>query len=297
MNMSKILPFSAVMALTAALAAAAPLQARTRCDRTCLGEIVARYLDSLVAHDPNRAPLADHVRFTEDGTEMAVGEGFWKTATKLRVVRATFLDPKGRTAAAQAVMEEDGKPVLFAARLRVIDRRITEIESLVVHDREQGQLFSPGTLAGPSEVMNELPPKGRLDSRKQMIEIALKYPAGLRAGSFAEVDAPFAPGAYRLENGVRMAGPGCTFDPPNCEDIRGQKIPTLPQVKERVLAVDERSGAVLLWMDFGPGSMRGPSYAGKSLVTFEAFKVYGGSIRAVEAVFKALPAGRPSGWN
>ncbi len=295
--MRRYSPIAAALALAALLVAAGPLQARGRCDRTCLREIMTRYLGSLVAHDPTRAPLADHVRFTEDETELPVGQGFWKTATKLRAVRAAFLDPRTGTAAVQAVMEEGGNPVLFAARLRVVDRHITEIESLVVHNREQGELFAPSALAAPSEAMNALPPKSRLDARKQMIEIALKYPAGLRAGSFVKADVPFAPGAYRLENGVKMAGPGCTFDPPNCEDIRGQKIPTLPHVKQRVLAVDERSGTVLLWMDFGPGSMPGSNYAGKSLVTFEAFKVYSGSLWAVEAVFKALPADRPTAWN
>ncbi len=295
--MRKSLPFSAAVLLAAALTASGPLMARARCDRACLRDVLDRYLDSLVAHDPKKAPLADHVRYTEDDAELPVGEGFWKTATKLRTVRADFLDPKTGTAAVQAVMEEGGKPVLFAARLHIDDRRITEIESLVVHNRAEGALFSPDNLATPSEAMNAPPPKGRLDARKTMIEIALKYPAGLRAGSFVKADTPFAPGAYRLENGVKMAGPECTFNPPNCEDIRGQKIPTLPKVKQRVAAVDERNGTVLLWMDFGPGSMPGPQNAGKSLVTFEAFKVYGGSIQAVEAMFKALPSDRPTAWK
>jgi hypothetical protein len=32
------------------------------------------------------------------------------------------------------------------------------------------------------------------------------------------------------------------------------------------------------------------------LVTFEAFKIYGGQVHAVEAVFESMPANTPRGW-
>ena len=76
-----------------------------------------------------------------------------------------------------------------------------------------------------------------------------------------------------------------------------QKIPTLAGIKSRVIAVDEEAGLVLLWLDFGPGSLMGPTAAGKSLVTFEGFKIYGGQIHAVEAVFKGMPLNSPTGWD
>jgi hypothetical protein len=115
----------------------------------------------------------------------------------------------------------------------------------------------------------------------------------LKAGSFITVDAPFASDAYRFENGQLMAGPGCTFLP-GCENIKTQKIPTLSHVSYRVAAVDEDLGIVLLRMDFGAGSSRVP---GDSLVVWEAFKVYGGQIHAVEAFMKNMPLGTPSGWD
>ena len=40
------------------------------CDRTCLKDVMTKYLDSLVAHDPKKAPLAENVRFTEDAKEL-----------------------------------------------------------------------------------------------------------------------------------------------------------------------------------------------------------------------------------
>jgi hypothetical protein len=297
--MRRINAFLAVLPLAAALCLPARLDAQPTiaCDRACLADVITRYLDSLVAHDPTMALLADGARLTEDTVEMPVGEGLWKTASKLRPFRTDFLDVREGTAAVHAVIEENGAPVLFAARLKVVDRLVTEIETMVVRNRAEGALFAPEELAEPSAVMITAPPSAELMPRDAMIELALRYPEGLRVGSFEESDVPFAPDAYRLENGVRMAGPGCTFQPPSCENMRSQQIPTLAEIRPRVVAVDEENGTVLLWMNFGAGSLPGPQGAGKSLVTFEAFKVHGGQVHAVEAVFEGMAAGAASGWD
>jgi hypothetical protein len=272
-------------------------QVSAACDRACLADVVTRYLGSLVAHDPKMAPLAEGARFTEDTVELPVGEGLWKTASKLRPFRTDFLDVRAGTAAVHAVIEENGAPVLFAARLKVVNRRITEIETMVVRNQQEGVLFAPDLLTQTSAAMTAAPANAERLPRDEMVELALRYPEGLRIGSFETSDVPFAPGAYRLENGVRMAGPGCTFRPPSCVDLRSQQLPTLAEMKANVVAVDEENGTVLLRMDFGSGSLPGPQTEGMSLVAFEAFKIYGGQVHAVEAIFEGMPAHSPSGWD
>jgi hypothetical protein len=288
----------AMSLLTIAMPSPSVAQSEAACDRACLARVMTAYLDSLVAHDASKAPLAANARFTEDARELPVGEGLWKTATKLRPFRTDFLDPATGTAATHAVVEESGTPVLLAARLRVEGRRITEIETIVVRTQQEGALFQPDNLVQPSAAMVTAPPAAQRMSRAMMAEIALRYPAGLKVGSFETSNVPFAPQAYRLENGVRMAGPGCTFQPPSCEDMRGQRIPTLAGITAHVVAVDEENGTVLLWMDFGPASLPGPPNAPpRSLVTLEAFKIYGDQVHAVEAIFEGMPANTPSGWR
>jgi len=198
-------------------------------------------------------------------------------------------------AAVHTVLEENGMPILFTARLKVVDRRITEIESIVVKTREEGALFAPENLKEPTATMRYMPTAAERMPRAQMVEIAGRYPGGLKIGSFEKSDVPFAANAYRFENGVRMAGPGCTFQPPSCENMRTQRIPTLAGLTQRLIAVDEEMGVVLFWMNFGPGSLPGPG--GRALVTFEAFKVYGGQVHAAEAIFEGEPSGGPSGWE
>jgi hypothetical protein len=267
------------------------------CDRECLAGIITQYLNAVAARDPKGLPLAPNVRFTEDAREMKIGEGLWKTATRLRPYRVDFIDAREGVAAVHAVFEEGSTPSLFAARLKVVNRQITEIETMVVRNQAEGVLFAPDNLKGPTPTMQYRPTAAERMPRDQMVALAARYPAGLRAGSFEKSDVPFAPNAYRFENGVRMAGPGCTFQPPGCENMRTQRIPTLPDVTERLVAVDEEMGTVLFRLDFGRGSLPGPKSQGMSLVTFEAFKVYGGQVHAAEAVFEGMPAGTPSGWD
>ena len=276
--------------------AAIQAQSGTACDRQCLTAVMTQYLDSIVSHAPKAAPLAPGVRVTEDAVEIKPGEGIWKTATKLRPYRVDFIDVRQGVAAVHAVLEEGASPVLFAARLKVVNGQVTEIETMVVRNASEGVLFAPENLKEPRPGMAYMPTASERMPRDEMVRMAQRYPAGLRAGSFVTADVPFAPNAYRFENGVQMAGPGCTFQPPGCENMRTQQIPTLPEVKERLVAVDEEKGVVLFRLDFGKGSLPGAKFAGQSLVTFEAFKVYGGNVHAAEAIFEAMPAGGSSNW-
>lgn len=264
------------------------------CDRECLRGFVTQYLNALIAHKPDDLPLAANVRFTEDTVEAKLGESpLWRNASRLRPYRLDILDVRQGVAASQAIVEEGGMPVMLMLRLKVSGGKISEVETQVTRGKAEGSLFNADALKAPSGAMLWVPDDSQRNSREEAIKIAELYPAGLKAGSFVTVDTPFASDAYRFENGQRMAGPGCTFMP-GCENIKGQKIPTLSGLTSRVAAVDEDLGIVLLSMDFGAGSTR---VAGDSLVVWEAFKVYGGQIHAVEAFMKNMPLGTSSGWE
>src|SRR6185436_16368686 len=96
------------------------------CDRACLKNMMTTYLNALVAQDPSKAQLAPNVRFTEDSKDLKVGEGFWKTATKLGEYRQDFIDVKEQVVATHVIVEESGKPAMFTARLKVANNKITE---------------------------------------------------------------------------------------------------------------------------------------------------------------------------
>jgi len=101
----------------------------------------------------------------------------------------------------------------------------------------------------------------------------------MKIGSFVEVNAPFASDAYRIENGMISAGSGCSRA--GCENIKTQTIMKHPAITTRVAAADEDLGIVPLRMNFGDTGSYGQ---GNALIVWEAFKVYGGQIHAVEGL-------------
>ena len=109
------------------------------------------------------------------------------------------------------------------------------------------------------------------------------------------MNAPFAPHAYRYENGQVMAGPDCKFGP-GCQNISTQSLQIFERLGEaqtRIIAVDERMGIVWLRMAWGVRE-RG----GDQLTVWESFKVYDGQIHAVEAFMRILPfEKRNGGWE
>ena len=267
------------------------------CDRECLRGMLTVYLYALLKHDTSKLPLSDKVRVTEDAVEKPLEKvGLVKTVTRLRGYRQDFLDERGGMAATGTIVEESGAPTLLVVRLKVVDRKITEIEMVATHSRTEGLIFNIDGLSAPSEEMNYAPRPEQLASREDALEAALHYPEGLNAAkTFADVGAPFTPNAYRYENGQIMAGPDCKFAP-GCQNISTQSLAIfnrLGKVTTRVVGVDERMGIVLLRLNWG---VREPT--GDQLTAFEAFKVYDGKIHAVEAFIRILPLElAKGGWD
>ena len=285
---SRIHRLAAALALIAIEALwAAPASAQT-CDRACLGGLVTQYVDALVAHDPSKLPLAAAVRFTEDSTELALGEGVWKTVTGKDTFRQDYLDTSKQIAASHLVLREDTNRLLYSVLLHVQDRKIAGIETLVQRITPTSR-FQPTELGKPIRGFDDAVARGKKQSRQALIDTALGYPAGLRIGSFRD-KTRFAAEAYRVENGVITAGEGCGRA--DC-GMYTQRVILHPGIVASVAAVDEENGVVLLWMNFGFTDSYGP---GNALVTFEAFKVWGGEIHSVNAFFRTMPLATPRFW-
>jgi hypothetical protein len=279
------------------LASAVASPALAACDRECLRGTMTAFLYALVKHDTSRLPLAANVRITEDGIEKPFDRvGLVTTVTRMRGYRQDILDERAGMAGATVVVEEVGAPVLLVARLKIVDDKITEIETVATRSRADGLIFNIDGLATASEGMNFVPRPEQLSSREDAIAAAMHYPQGLNAATtFADVNAPFAPNAYRYENGQTMAGPDCRFAP-GCQNIATQSLAIfnrLGDVQTRVIGVDERLGIVWLRMAWGVRES-----GGDQLTVWESFKVYDGQIHAVEAFMKILPVElRNGGWE
>jgi hypothetical protein len=280
----------------AAHAAQRPADAAS-CDRECLRGKVTQLLYALVKHDVSGVPVAGTLRVTEDAVEKPLAKvGLVGTVTRLRGFRQDIIDERAGVAAALVMVEETGAPVMLVVRLKVVADALTELELVATRSRSEGLIFNIDGLSAPSAMMNYAPRPRQLASREDATKAALKYPEGLTAAkTFAAVNAPFAPNAYRYENGQVMAGPDCKFAP-GCQNISTQSLAIferLGDAQTRVIAVDERMGIVLLRMAWGVREK-----GGDQLTVWEAFKVFDGQIHAVEAFMRILPIDkRNGGWQ
>ncbi len=276
---------SAILMLAAGAASAAT------CDRNCMTGLLTQYVDAVVAHDASKLPTTGKVRFTEDSKDLALGEGLWKSNTGKGAFRQDYIDLRRQIAATHVEMKEAGALVLYSVVLRVNDGKIGGVETLVQRITPDARFQPDGSLARGMPGLNDPVPAGKAMSRADLVRTALTYTEGLRIGNFTTAKTPFTQDAYRIENGMFIAGHGCPRA--ECPGLYTQKVMLHPDVKASVAAVDEEKGLVLLWMNFGDTNSYGP---GNALITFEAFKVWGGEIHAINAFFRIAPKDTQRGW-
>ena len=278
----------ALLGILSVLSLSPPTVLAQACDRVCLTGMMTQFINALVAHDSSKLPLATNARYTEDSRNAQLGQGIWQSVTAAGGFRQDYIDTRKQVAAAHVLLRENDTQVLYSVLLHVAGMKIAGIETLVQRVAAGGK-FQPTELGKPIRGMNDPVPAGQRNSREEMIRIALTYPEGLRIGNFTDGGTPFADDAYRVENGVITAD---QTDPRR--RMYEQNIIVHPGVIPSVAAVDEENATVLLWMNFGH---TGDSYGvGNALVTFEAFKVWGGKIRSVNAFFKGLPISTGRFW-
>src|SRR5262245_42559694 len=103
------------------------------CDRVCLEGLAEQYLDAYAARDPKRLPLAPNVKYTENGQRLSLPDGGWNIATGRGKYRLFVTDSQtGNVAFLTTVTEEPNVSSLIAVRLKVVNRQISEIESILV---------------------------------------------------------------------------------------------------------------------------------------------------------------------
>ncbi|HTV53241.1 MAG TPA: hypothetical protein VME21_18750 [Steroidobacteraceae bacterium] len=305
-----------------------------QCDEACLKGFMDGYLAALAKHDASGLPLAARHRYTENGAQLLLGrEGLWVTFNSYGKYRHDVFDPEsGGVASYLSILENHEIPFadLIAVRLKIVDRRISEIETVVDrHARSADNL--PPRDPGWMETMERVEPASTRLSRAALVHGALGY---LRSVAFHDgALAPYAESCIRLENGnVTAYGPHDTppvpigqqptavpGEPPRpnllgigCAKQLGYmeysfitgyedaRFPIVDVKRQLVFAVFDfmRRGNVESWTYQGhtfamPEAMRYPN----EILNTEIFKFVDGKISRVEAVFEGPQAyKRGTGW-
>ncbi len=327
---SGFLAVAALLALqTGVVFAQANKNASVPCDRACLEDFVDQFLEAVIAHDPSRLPLTNIVRFTENGVKLELGDGLWRTMVGKGTYRFYVPDIQTQQVAFIGTLREESRtpgestPVAIALRLRLEERHISEIETLVVREERAAQNIEK--LGSPHPVFMQTIPVAERASRQDLVRVANMYFAGLELND-GKGEYPFTDDCNRIENGTQTTNAPLKEGQPRPDPATATSYSSAWGCKEqfesglihfvnrirdrRFVAVDRERGIVFsfAFFDHSGGDTRTFQTPDGRTVTAgpttpwtwqlaELFKIEKGLIRQVEAVLQQCPYGMNSGWS
>lgn len=288
------------------------------CDYTCLTGFLDQYLAALVAHDLARLPLAPHVKFTENTVAMKLGDALWGTISGMGTYKIYFADPHAGQVGCEVTIRENGTPAILVVRLKIVAKKITEVETIVRRGAEPaGALEKMGK---PNPVWLEPVAASERTSRQDMLKDANLYFEGI-----VHLDGnipPFDDRCNRILDGIQDTNnpsynegwANGKYNPAalGCRDNMNTKIWAYIKAVDprRFMIVDEKMGIVFGFFMFNhPGTVLEADVPGIGKIPMppsakrpfnvevaEFFKIQNNKIRQVEGVQLALPYRQPTGW-
>ena len=282
------------------------------CDRACLAGLAKRYMAALVAHTPAKLPWAERVRFTENEVPLMIGDGAWGTVTNVSSSPYIVADPVTGNVLWFGVVEEHGEPAYFGVRLRVIDRRIAEVESVAGREGTPIPFAKTAGYALDASFTRTLPAAER-QPRARLIALADGYYNTMQLND-GQLFTEFDPACRRVTNGVVSRDDGRTdgggkasadggTGPQSCGALfaNGYFKPVDRVRARRFPIVDTARGVVVAFafLDHTAHDARYRTRDGKphtiavqypnSDVVLELIKIRGGKVYRVEGVAAFLP--------
>jgi len=291
------------------------------CDRSCLNGLVDAYRAALIEHSTARLPLAPGARYAENAQDLKFTDGLWGTLTGWGSYKLTIDDPEDGEVGLVGVTDEAGMSGLLCTRIRVVNRKITEIEALITRKETAAGFTRPDGFVDPKVAPRiagffEDIPEGERESRKDLIAETDLYFDGIEKSSGSIV--PFSPDVIRVENGTQTCP--STFgalshngQPMGCAAGLDSHLfeYIYPISPRRYTVVDRQRGIVMGDFMFNTsGKVKSVDVPGVGKVdespaalrpfseeVDEIFKIKNGKIDSIIAVMTGLPYGDTSGWR
>jgi hypothetical protein len=293
------------------------------CDRPCLQAVADSYVKAVVAHDPKLLVLDEHVRFTEDGQELQLGDGFWNTASGVGAAQQFYPDPQSQQITFVGTMREFDNLVLMAMRLKVRDRRISEVETLFYRKGAGPEWSDAGVDAanarGTADSAWLVPiPAPLRATREQLTGVALAWINDLTHED-AKAAPPVSDDCVRIENGARvsdnprvligdshfnLAALGCR------QQLQSGYFSSISRIHHRrVVAVDPDYGTVVVWANLDQAGTRALRLADGHALSLRAlvrpastesmlvFRIEGGAIHRIQMLTLGVPYHMNPGWD
>jgi hypothetical protein len=241
---SKITRWAVALALGFSAVAAQSQPARpasgSPCDRACTTTIVDQILASMVSHDPDSLPLAPVYSATENSHPAALRMMvLWRTVTKADKPALLAIDTKAGQAYFALSISESGSLSAFWGRIKVVDRKITELEFFINRSRgDHGFSFSAEQMSKNYQKLMSPPPSRNRASREELERISrAAFDASDPIKVESAPDCQFSeagslvidPGLDDLPASAARPGPkdaplGCVFPPYRPSDPKAREI-------------------------------------------------------------------------
>lgn len=281
--------------------------------RADLYRVLDAYLAALKVRDASRAPWAEHVRNTENNVPLMVGDGLWGTITALGGYDLRFADTLTGEIGYFGTVTETTDTSAYTLRLKVVDGRITEAETLIVRQADSGIRFEDQKFEH-KPVLNEILPPAQRVPRAQMISLSDGYFDTLQLND-GTLFTKFHPNCARVENGVKTThNEGFTVTPVaklGCEEqfrlgyyryndrVRGRRFPLVDEERGLVMGVGfmDKMGRMGDYRLTDGTVVKPLLYRPHTFYLMELFKLKDGMIEQIEAHFITVPYNTTSPWD
>ena len=243
------------------------------CTRELLKATVDSYFKALAAHDPTMLPLSDTLKFTENGKASKPADApLWKTAGTLKYSHSA-LDTEACMSASEAVVPDGTTDIPVAVRLKLVDQKLTEIETIAARAGDYtGVTSNTSALAASKDTIKWEEPvaSDKRNTRAELTGWMTKYFKQFPQGVCNTTST-----CKRMENGggnfVCSEGAGCAASSSSTV------------LNPRLVIADVETGLGVGFTLFTGGHP-----------DMHMFKMYGGQVYAVSAI---LSKGDSTGWD
>ena len=270
------LAISRLVVMTIALFAFSGVASAASCDRACLLEQAKQFNTNMLARTTKKIPLGPNAQIRENTKAIALADSKWFTVTKILSEEAFADAIKGNVIEHVTAVTTSGKTVYIGTRLKLVDRKITEVEI----NFDDGPNVNAKNLVPYDPFFNTIVPPERRSTREQLERIITSYFQGLTDHKPIEADYDVRCDRYHsgnrvthnARNGIENSGEvGCY------ESNLGPK-PWGPATEVRIALVDPERGIVVAY------SILHYANSNRRMQINEVFKILGGRIRLIDNI-------------
>jgi hypothetical protein len=245
------------------------------CDRACLLEQMKQFNANMLAHTTEKIPLGPNAQIRENTKTAAPADSKWSTVKHI-LSEGVYADAtKGSVIEHVAAETASGRTVYIGTRLKVVDRKITEVE-INFDDRPDVNVKN---LVPYDPFFNTIVPPEERSTRQQLERIIASYFQGLT--DHKPIEADYDPRCDRYHSGNRVTHNSRNgiedSDDVGCYESNLGPKPWGPATETRIALVDPERGIVI-----GYSLLQFPN--DREMQINEVFKILDGRVRLIDNI-------------